>query len=64
MSFSAYTGSTNKIASLGTTPEERTLTTDQFKAKFDEFAAEFVAWFNATHIAELDDEQIIRIMEG
>lgn len=41
---------TNVIASLGTTPEERGLTTDQFKAKFDQFATEFVAWFNATHI--------------
>lgn len=54
MAFSNYTGDTDIIASLGTTPEERGLTTDQFKAKFDEFAAEFVAWFNATHIAEGD----------
>lgn len=52
MSFTTYTGSTNKIASLGTTPEERGLTTEQFKAKFDEFAAEFVAWFNTTHVVE------------
>jgi hypothetical protein len=54
MAFSTYTGDTDIIASLGTTPEERGLTTDQFKAKFDEFATAFVAWFNATHIVEAD----------
>lgn len=54
MAFSEYTGDTDIIASLGTTPAERGLTTDQFKAKFDEFAAAFVAWFNATHIVEAD----------
>ena len=71
MSFTTYTGSTAIVAALGTTPEERALTTDQFKAKFDEGLTNFITWLNATHIVELnaraviqDDEQIIRIMEG
>lgn len=63
LSFSTYTGSTAIIAALGTTPEERALTTDQFKAKFDEAITAYVTWFNATHLAELEYEQIIRIME-
>jgi len=54
MAYTTYTGDTDIIASLGTSPAERGLTTDQFKAKFDEFATAFVAWFNATHIVEAD----------
>jgi hypothetical protein len=53
MAFTTCSVATNVIASLGTTPEERGLTTDEFKAKFDQFATEFVAWFNTTHLAEL-----------
>jgi hypothetical protein len=30
------------------------LTTQEFKDKFDQFAHEFVAWFNATHVVEAD----------
>lgn len=56
---------TNVIASLGTTPQERGLTTDQFKAKFDQFATEFVAWFNATHIgtdkSHIGDNPAVRV---
>jgi hypothetical protein len=44
---------TSVIAALGTTPDERGLSTDQFKAKFDEFGVNFVEWFNETHIPEL-----------
>lgn len=54
MAFTTYTGDTDIIASLGTTPEERALTTDQFKAKFDEFATAYVTWFNATHLPEVE----------
>jgi len=54
MSFTTCSVTASVIAGLGTTPEERALSTDDFKAKFDEFAVNFVAWFNATHIVELD----------
>lgn len=54
MAMTEYTGDTAIIAGLGTTPDERGLTTDQFKAKFDEGPAAFVAWFNATHLVEVN----------
>lgn len=52
MAFTTCSVTASVIAGLGTTPAERALATDDFKAKFDEFATNFVAWFNATHIAE------------
>lgn len=52
MAFTTCSVDTSVIASLGTTPEERGLTTEQFKAKFDQAVTEFVEWFNETHIAE------------
>jgi hypothetical protein len=52
MALTTCSVTTSVIASLGTTPDERGLTTDQFKAKFDEFGANFVAWFNDTHLPE------------
>lgn len=55
MAITRYTGDTDVIAKLGTTPEERGLTTEEFKAKFDQFAEEFVQWFNQTHCQEVDD---------
>lgn len=54
MALTTYTGDTAIIATLGTTPEERALETDEFKAKFDEGLTALVAWFNATHIVEAD----------
>jgi hypothetical protein len=45
--MSQYTGATDIITNIGTTPQERGLTTDQFKAKFDEGLTNFVTWFNA-----------------
>ncbi len=54
MAFTEYTGDTTIIGALGTNPAERGLTTQEFKDKFDQFATEFVTWFNATHIAEAD----------
>jgi hypothetical protein len=54
MAMTEYSGNTAIIAALGTTPAERGLTDDQFKAKFDEALAAFVAWFNDTHKAEFE----------
>lgn len=54
MAFTPYTGSTSIIGPLGTDPVERALTTQEFKDKFDQFAKEFVAWFNDTHKGEFD----------
>lgn len=54
MALTLYSGSTNIIGSLGTNPAERGLTTQEFKDKFDQFAEEFVAWFNGTHIGEVE----------
>ena len=52
MAFTEYTKDTTIIGALGTNPAERGLTTQEFKDKFDQFAEEFVEWFNATHIVE------------
>lgn len=49
-----YTGEVEIITNIGTTPDERGLTTEQFKAKFDEGLKNFVAWFNDTHKAEFE----------
>lgn len=54
MPMTEYSGSTNIIAGLGTTPQERGLTEDQFKAKFDEGLTAFVTWFNSTHKTEFE----------
>lgn len=52
MSMTQYTGNTEIITNIGTTPQERGLTTDQFKAKFDEALKAFVLWFNNIHLVE------------
>jgi hypothetical protein len=54
MPMTQYTGDTDIIANVGTTPQERGLTTDEFKAKFDEGLKAFVSWFNTTHKTEFD----------
>jgi|LSQX01.3.fsa_nt_gb hypothetical protein len=54
MAMTPYSGDTSVIGKLGTTPQERGLTTQQFKDKFDEGLKEFVAWFNSTHKTEFD----------
>lgn len=54
MAMTPYGGNTDVIAALGTTPQERGLETQQFKAKFDEALKAFVTWFNATHKTEFD----------
>lgn len=54
MAMTPYSGDPNVISKLGTTPQERGLTTEQFKAKFDEGLKEFVTWFNDTHKTEFD----------
>jgi hypothetical protein len=54
MAMTQYTGDTEIITNIGTTPQERGLTTDEFKAKFDEGLKAFVAWFNDVHKTEFD----------
>jgi hypothetical protein len=49
-----YIGDVEIITNIGTTPNERGLTTEQFKAKFDEGLKNFVAWFNDTHKTEFE----------
>jgi hypothetical protein len=49
-----YAGDTQIITNIGTNPEERGLTTEQFKAKFDEALTAFVAWFNDTHKSDIE----------
>jgi len=54
MAMTPYGGNTDVIAALGTTPQERGLETQQFKAKFDEGLKGFVEWFNTTHKTEFE----------
>lgn len=54
MAMTPYSGDTSVIGKLGTTPQERGLTTQQFKDKFDEALKAFVTWFNATHLPEVE----------
>jgi len=49
-----YSGDVEIITNIGTTPQERMLETDEFKAKFDEGLKAFVTWFNDTHKTEFD----------
>jgi hypothetical protein len=54
MAFTTCSVATNNIASLDDLPNDvGGLTAAQLKAKFDQFGADFVAWFNSTHINEL-----------
>jgi hypothetical protein len=57
MAMTPYSGDTSVIGKLGTTPQERGLTTQQFKDKFDEGLKAFVEWFNETHKTEFEAVQ-------
>jgi hypothetical protein len=57
MAMTPYSGDTSVIGDLGTTPQERGLTTQQFKDKFDEGLKAFVEWFNLTHKTEFEAVQ-------
>ena len=57
MAMTQYNGDPEVISKLGTTPQERGLTTEQFKAKFDEGLKAFVTWFNDTHKTDFDAVQ-------
>lgn len=71
MSYTTCSVTTNNIAALDDLPNDvGGLTAAQLKALFDKFGVDFVAWFNATHIVELEskataqeEEQLMRIME-
>jgi hypothetical protein len=55
MAFTTCSVATNNIASLDDLPNDvGGLTATQLKEAFDKFGADFVAWFNATHIVEAD----------
>jgi len=55
MAYTTYTGNTDYIATLDDQPNDvGGLSAAQLKAKFDQFGTEFIAWFNATHLAEID----------
>ena len=57
MAMTPYGQSPLVISILGTTPQERGLETQQFKAKFDEGLKGFVEWFNLTHKTEFEAVQ-------
>jgi hypothetical protein len=59
MAFTEYTKDTTIIGALGTNPAERALTTQEFKDKFDQFATEFVEWFNETHLPEAAEKAVV-----
>lgn len=52
MAFTPCSVTTTNITNVGTNVAARGLTTDQFKALFDKYGADFVAYFNNTHLAE------------
>lgn len=55
MALTTYTADTAVIAALADEPNETDgLTAAQYKAKFDKGMTDYKAWFNATHIPELD----------
>jgi len=55
VAFTTCSVVTNNIASLDNLPNDvGGLTATQLKALFDKFGADFVAWFNATHLVEGD----------
>ena len=54
MAMTPYGGDPLVISKLGTTPQERGLETQEFKAKFDEGLKGFVEWFNLTHKTEFE----------
>ena len=64
MAMTPYSGDTSIIGKLGTTPQERGLTTQQFKDKFDENTKNFVAWFNTTHIGEINSHMADNAAHG
>lgn len=54
MALTQCTINTQIIGGLGTRPDERALSTQQFKDKFDEFGTLFKTYFNTTHIPEVE----------
>jgi hypothetical protein len=55
MAFTTCSVATNNISMLEDQPNDvGGLTAAELKAAFDKFGKDFVAWFNETHVAELD----------
>ena len=54
MAMTPYGGDPLVISKLGTTPQERGLSPEQFKGKFDEGLKAFAEWFNLTHKTEFE----------
>jgi len=54
MALTTYTGDTNIISQLDNQPNDNDgLSAAQLKAKFDQFATEFITFFNGEHLPEL-----------
>lgn len=65
MAMTPYSGDTSVIGKLGTTPQERGLTTQQFKDKFDEAFKSFIEdYFNTTHIGEINAHLADNVVHG
>lgn len=59
MAVNTYTGATNYVAGLDDLPNDIDgLTPEQLKTVFDKFGTEFKAWFNNTHVKELDADNL------
>lgn len=55
MSLTTCSVVTNRVATLDDLPNDvGGLSAAQLKAVFDQYGTEFVAWFNATHIVEVN----------
>ncbi|KJS67028.1 MAG: hypothetical protein JL50_10855 [Peptococcaceae bacterium BICA1-7] len=68
MALTTCSVATNNVASLDDLPNDvGGLTPAQLKAVFDKFGADFVAWFNGTHIPEvnaLDAQNCLAVGSG
>lgn len=63
MSLPSCTANTTVITNIGTDPDERGLTTDQFKAKFDEAPTNIKTWIDETYSPAIETE-IATAVEG
>jgi hypothetical protein len=64
MSLTPYTGQTGTIRNIGTTPAERGMSTPVFKGKFSDDFDEYVAWFNGTHLLDIESLLNVNIIDN